>query len=122
MGRREQAANAKAGIVTDDIKNRKEAKAKPEMACSVCQTVFKVTVKNADAKQHVESKHAGKTFDECFPCAASMVASLSAVENDGKGPKGMAAKAGAANSKKKKDDSAALLMEGLAGATGGKKK
>ena len=83
--------------------------------------VFKITLKCADQKAHAESKHDGKTLEECFP---GIGAQIKALEEDasgkGKGPGGMAAKAGDPGSKKKKDDSASLLMEGL-GATKPKK-
>mmetsp|Transcript_83349 Transcript_83349/g.202101 ORF Transcript_83349/g.202101 Transcript_83349/m.202101 type:complete len:80 (+) Transcript_83349:65-304(+) len=67
LKKREQNANAKAGIVTDDAVLRKQAAAKEDIKCTICSTAFKVTKKNADQKIHAESKHPKSTFEECFP-------------------------------------------------------
>lgn len=65
--KREQAKNAKAGIITNDQVLRKEANKKEEVICKICMQSFKVTKKNADQKNHAESKHPKSTFEECFP-------------------------------------------------------
>merc|ERR1711862_274557 len=67
LKKREQASNAKAGIVTDDAILRKQATAKEDVKCTVCMQAFKVTKKNADQKAHAESKHPKCSFAECFP-------------------------------------------------------
>ncbi|CAK0845839.1 unnamed protein product [Prorocentrum cordatum] len=70
LKKREQNANAKAGIVTDDAILRKEATKKEDVKCAICMQQFKVTAKNADQKAHAESKHPKSTFAECFPTLA----------------------------------------------------
>merc|ERR1711957_718170 len=67
LKKREQNANAKADIVTDDLANRKQAAAKEDVKCSICSQSFKVTKKNVDQKAHAESKHPKSTKEECFP-------------------------------------------------------
>mmetsp|Transcript_156429 Transcript_156429/g.276327 ORF Transcript_156429/g.276327 Transcript_156429/m.276327 type:complete len:80 (-) Transcript_156429:181-420(-) len=67
LKKREQAANAKAGVVTDDKVVRKQNTAKADVECQICKTSFKITKKNADQKIHAESKHPKSSFAECFP-------------------------------------------------------
>lgn len=45
--------------------NNKEA---PVMAlCTICKQSIRMVKKNEQAKVHVDSKHSGKPFEECFP-------------------------------------------------------
>mmetsp|Transcript_49239 Transcript_49239/g.77868 ORF Transcript_49239/g.77868 Transcript_49239/m.77868 type:complete len:81 (-) Transcript_49239:214-456(-) len=67
LKKREQNANAKAGIVTDDQVVRKQNTAKADVQCTICAQVFKVTKKCADQKAHAAGKHPKSTFEECFP-------------------------------------------------------
>mmetsp|Transcript_41431 Transcript_41431/g.79388 ORF Transcript_41431/g.79388 Transcript_41431/m.79388 type:complete len:80 (-) Transcript_41431:159-398(-) len=67
LKKREQNNNAKAGIVTDDKVLRKQATAKEECKCAICNLTFKVTKKNADQRIHAESKHPRNSLAECFP-------------------------------------------------------
>ena len=106
LKKREQARDAANGVVRDDKILRKLATAKQDVNCRICGTVFKLTKKNVDARQHTESKHPGKPFAECFPDI------IKAEADDKKAAAPVAKK----NVTKKKDDSAALLSEGLAGA------
>ena len=43
------------------------ARAKPDVLCSVCKAVYKVTEKNIDARRHAENKHPKSTYEQCFP-------------------------------------------------------
>jgi len=63
-----QRANVKAGI--GDEKGRVASHQKQEnvmAACTICKQSIRMIKANTQAKQHVESKHSGKKFDECFP-------------------------------------------------------
>merc|ERR1712039_129664 len=63
-----QRQNMKAGI--GDEKGRLPANQKAEnvmAACTICKQIIRMIKANTQAKQHVESKHSGKKFDECFP-------------------------------------------------------
>mmetsp|Transcript_13312 Transcript_13312/g.17781 ORF Transcript_13312/g.17781 Transcript_13312/m.17781 type:complete len:123 (+) Transcript_13312:65-433(+) len=115
LKRREQARDAKAGIVRNEMVLRKQAKAKPDVFCTVCGTSFKLTKRNVDARTHAESKHATKTFAECFPEV------IKAEEEEKLNAAGSGDASTKANSKKK-DDTFALLSEGLAGAPSTKKR
>lgn len=76
LKRRQQASDAKAGIVRDSIALRKASTAKPEMICSSCKQVFLLTKSNADAKRHHMGKHSKMTWEECFPEIAKVEADL----------------------------------------------
>lgn len=76
LKRRQQASDAKAGIVRDSIALRKISTAKPEMICSSCKQVFLLTKSNADAKRHHMGKHSKMTWEECFPEIAKVEADL----------------------------------------------
>lgn len=78
LKRRNQAADAKAGIVRDSIELRKIATAKPEMFCSVCKQMFLLTKSNADARRHASGKHDKMSFEECFPEIVRIEADLAA--------------------------------------------
>eukprot|EP01127_Copromyxa_protea_P005267 TRINITY_DN1520_c0_g1_i2.p1 TRINITY_DN1520_c0_g1~~TRINITY_DN1520_c0_g1_i2.p1 ORF type:complete len:149 (-),score=19.26 TRINITY_DN1520_c0_g1_i2:144-590(-) len=65
MRKKEQAAKAKAGIVTDDKKLRKSAEV--NVACKVCCREFRVTKRNVELLTHQTSKHPASTFEACFP-------------------------------------------------------
>ena len=55
LKRREQAKDAKNGIVRDELALRKAANAKADVHCTVCAVAFKLTKKNVDQRTHVES-------------------------------------------------------------------
>ena len=121
LKRREQAKDAKNGIVRDELALRKAANAKADVHCTVCAVAFKLTKRNVDQRAHVESKHPGKTFAECFPeCVAhekALAEGGGAASN--KNPnKGGVGKTGG-KKKNKDEDLSALLSEGLS--VGGKK-
>mmetsp|Transcript_18002 Transcript_18002/g.53539 ORF Transcript_18002/g.53539 Transcript_18002/m.53539 type:complete len:142 (-) Transcript_18002:15-440(-) len=130
LKRREQAKDAKNGIIRDELTLRKAANAKADVLCKLCATSFKLTKKNVDARTHAESKHPGKTFAECFPDCIKHEEMLAkpCAAGAGGGKDGGAGKKGGAK-KKKGDDMMAMLSEGLAkssvkdkkGAAGGKK-
>mmetsp|Transcript_36652 Transcript_36652/g.117556 ORF Transcript_36652/g.117556 Transcript_36652/m.117556 type:complete len:122 (-) Transcript_36652:1778-2143(-) len=106
LKKREQARDAANGVVRSALEKRKMETAKKDVNCAICGTTFKLTKKNVDARMHAESRHADKSFAECFPeCVAA--------EEADKKANTVAKKV---TTTKKKDDSAALLAEGLAGA------
>ena len=61
---RKRNEEKKAGTYISDIDKRKQDKAKEDIKCTICSTSFKVTIKNADAKAHADSKHDKATFEE----------------------------------------------------------
>ncbi len=64
----QQKKNVAASI--GDEKGRLPSQNKPEnvmVPCTICKQVIRMIKKNEQAKMHVDSKHAGKKFDECFP-------------------------------------------------------
>ena len=63
-----QKKNVEAGI--GDAKGRVASNVKeaPTMAvCTICKQSIRMVKKNAQAAAHVDSKHSGKKFEECFP-------------------------------------------------------
>jgi len=40
---------------------------KESFACAVCRAAFTNAKRTKEMKEHWETKHAGKTFSECFP-------------------------------------------------------
>lgn len=65
---KEQKANREAGI--GDAQGRKPSqvkKAEVSASCTKCMTAIRMTKTNTEAKMHVESKHTGVLFSECFP-------------------------------------------------------
>jgi len=64
----QQQKNKAAGI--GDEKGRlpsQQKEANVMAACTVCKQQIRMMKKNAQAAAHVESKHSGKKFEECFP-------------------------------------------------------
>lgn len=60
--------NVAAGVGDDKGRIPSNNKAAVVMvACSICKQQIRMIKKNEQAKNHVESKHAGKAFDDCFP-------------------------------------------------------
>jgi hypothetical protein len=63
-----QKKNVEAGI--GDAKGRVASNNKDATVmanCSICKQSIRMIKKNEQAKVHVDSKHAGKPFEECFP-------------------------------------------------------
>lgn len=64
----QQKKNQAAGIGDEKgrvASNIKESKVMA--ACTICKQEIRMIKKNEQAKQHVESKHSAKSFEECFP-------------------------------------------------------
>mmetsp|Transcript_649 Transcript_649/g.2355 ORF Transcript_649/g.2355 Transcript_649/m.2355 type:complete len:132 (-) Transcript_649:1005-1400(-) len=124
LKRREQATDAKNGVVRDALVLKKAATAKKDVKCAVCSTTFKLTKKNVDARAHADSKHPTRTFADCFAECVAFEAEEAGIGGGGGGSGGAAAPAAAAKPAKKKEDATlSMLSEGLAGdATKGKKK
>jgi len=64
----QQKKNQAAGL--GDEKGRLPGQVKNEnvmAACTICKQQIRMIKKNEQAKQHVESKHSGKKFEDCFP-------------------------------------------------------
>jgi len=63
-----QKQNVANGI--GDEKGRLPSHNKPQnvmAACTICKQEIRMIKKNEQAKQHVQNKHSGKTFVDCFP-------------------------------------------------------
>lgn len=66
--KQQQKKNVAAGI--GDEKGRLPSNNKDAVvmvACSICKQQIRMVKKNSQAKVHVDSKHSGKPFVECFP-------------------------------------------------------
>lgn len=64
----QQKKNQAAGI--GDEKGRLPAQTKEAnvmAACTICKQQIRMVKKNAQAAAHVDSKHSGKKFEDCFP-------------------------------------------------------
>ncbi|KAL7536696.1 hypothetical protein ACHAXR_007344 [Thalassiosira sp. AJA248-18] len=121
--RRKQKQNAAAGIGDENgripVRIKTEA---PIAKCSECQQEFKITKTNTEVRLHSENKH-GKTVAHCFPEAEAISAELQKAAASTGGKKGKDAKTGSGKGKKAgTDDLDALLMAGVAGGPGAKKK
>ena len=86
------------------------------MHCTICQTAFRLTVKNADARIHAENRHPQSTFADCFPECVRAEQAGAAEEKETPRPAAAAKKNSTAGGKKKKNNDDALLLEGLAAA------
>jgi len=63
-----QKQNQAAGIGDKDGKMPSQVKEANVMGtCTICKQQIRMQKKNAQAAAHVESKHSGKKFEECFP-------------------------------------------------------
>lgn len=64
----QQQKNKAAGI--GDEKGRLPSQTKDAnvmAACTICKQSIRMIKKNSQAAAHVQSKHSGKNFEECFP-------------------------------------------------------
>lgn len=62
MKKRQQAADAKAGIVRNETEKQKLAKKKPEEKCLICMQIMTVTKTNTEIRNHVSGKHPTSTM------------------------------------------------------------
>jgi hypothetical protein len=63
-----QKANREAGVGDAQGRMPSRVKATEVMGrCTKCFTEIRMTKTNTEGKAHVEGKHAGMTFAECFP-------------------------------------------------------
>ena len=64
----QQKKNVAAGIGDSQGRIASNNKADKVMAaCFTCKQQIRMIKKNEQAKFHMESKHSGKKFEECFP-------------------------------------------------------
>jgi len=64
----QQKKNIAAGIGDEKGRLPSNNKDAPVMAvCTICKQSIRMVKKNEQARVHVESKHGGKKFEECFP-------------------------------------------------------
>ena len=64
----QQQKNKKLGIGDENGRIASNIKSENVMAaCTICKQSIRMVKKNAQAAAHVESKHSGKKFEECFP-------------------------------------------------------
>ena len=64
----QQKKNQAAGL--GDEKGRMPGQDKKEnvmAVCTICKQQIRMIKKNEQAKQHVDNKHSGKKFEDCFP-------------------------------------------------------
>jgi len=64
----QQKANIKDGI--GDAKGRIPSRTKAENVmgtCTICKQQIRMIKDNSQAKLHVNNKHSGKKFGDCFP-------------------------------------------------------
>ena len=119
---RRKKQNIAAGIGDENGRLPPRIKADAKMAqCIVCQAELKITKTNTELKLHSENKH-GKTIDVCFPGAEAISAEMK--NSAAGGTKGNGGKAGSGKGSKKvtKENLDDLLMAGMAGGPGAKKK
>mmetsp|Transcript_14469 Transcript_14469/g.21803 ORF Transcript_14469/g.21803 Transcript_14469/m.21803 type:complete len:134 (-) Transcript_14469:332-733(-) len=119
---RRKKQNIAAGIGDENGRIAPRVKAEAKMGrCIECQVELKITKTNTELKLHSENKH-GKTIDICFPGAEAISAEMKNAVAGGK--KGKDAKAGSGKGGKKATigDLDDLLMAGMAGGPGAKKK
>ena len=119
---RRKKQNIAAGIGDENGRLPPRIKADAKMAqCIVCQAELKITKTNTELKLHSENKH-GKTIDVCFPGAEAISAEMK--NSVAGGTKGNGGKAGSGKGSKKvtKENLDDLLMAGMAGGPGAKKK
>ncbi|KAI9090057.1 At2g23090 like protein [Phlyctochytrium arcticum] len=62
--RRDKLAEKKGGAGKSQLKVNESAK---NTICGICRQTFLMTVRQKALEEHVENKHAGKTFKDCFP-------------------------------------------------------
>mmetsp|Transcript_32617 Transcript_32617/g.39020 ORF Transcript_32617/g.39020 Transcript_32617/m.39020 type:complete len:132 (+) Transcript_32617:123-518(+) len=123
LKRRQQASDAKSGIVRDSIALRKLATAKAEMVCASCKQIFLLTKSNADARRHHSGKHDKLTWEECFPEIAKIEADLAAeLAAEAAKPKAAPVVKKKASKKEKAADMDDLLSAGIVGKKKGKGK
>lgn len=68
LKKNQQKKNVAAGI--GDAQGRLPSQNKAEVVmgtCSICKQQIRMIKNNQQAKVHVESKHSGKKFEDCFP-------------------------------------------------------
>ena len=64
----QQKKNRDAGLGDEKGRIASSVKAESVMGtCSICKQQIRMVKKNEQAKQHVDSKHSGKKFEDCFP-------------------------------------------------------
>jgi len=64
----QQKKNQAAGLGDEKGRIPSNVKSAPVMGtCTICKQQIRMVKKNEQANQHVNSKHSGKSFEECFP-------------------------------------------------------
>ncbi|KDQ13628.1 hypothetical protein BOTBODRAFT_33337 [Botryobasidium botryosum FD-172 SS1] len=62
--KRDRNAKTAGGTAKSQIKTNEAAKT---IICSTCRQTFLTTTRQPALQQHVDNKHSGKAFSECFP-------------------------------------------------------
>ncbi|KAK1737072.1 hypothetical protein QTG54_001274 [Skeletonema marinoi] len=118
---RRKKQNIAAGI-GDESGRIVRVKAEAKMGrCIECQAELKITKTNTELKLHSENKH-GKTIDICFPGAEAISAEMKNAVAGGKKGNDAKASSGKGGKKASKENLDDLLMAGMAGGPGAKKK
>mmetsp|Transcript_32011 Transcript_32011/g.47981 ORF Transcript_32011/g.47981 Transcript_32011/m.47981 type:complete len:133 (-) Transcript_32011:165-563(-) len=118
---RRKKQNIAAGIGDESgriVRVKAEAKVS---RCIECQAELKITKTNTELKLHSENKH-GKTIDICFPGAEAISAEMKNAVAGGKKGNDAKASSGKGGKKASKENLDDLLMAGMAGGPGAKKK
>jgi len=118
---RRKKQNIAAGIGDENgriVRVKAEAKVS---RCIECQAELKITKTNTELKLHSENKH-GKTIDICFPGDEAISAEMKNAVAGGKKGNDAKASSGKGGKKASKENLDDLLMAGMAGGPGAKKK
>ena len=103
-----QKANRQAGLGDADGRLPSRVKAAEVTGvCEKCRAPIRMTAKNVEAKAHVENKHPGEKFADCFPGAFDPTVATTAAAPAASAVAAPAAAAAAApveKKKKKKED------------------
>ena len=68
LKKQQQKKNIAAGIGDAHGRIASNNKAEQVMAaCTICKQQIRMIKKNEQARVHVENKHSGKKFEDCFP-------------------------------------------------------
>jgi len=68
LKKQEQKKNREAGV--GDEKGRLPSRVKEATVmgtCTICKQQIRMIKNNEQAKTHVDNKHSGKSFGDCFP-------------------------------------------------------
>lgn len=62
LKKRQQAEDAKNGVIRNETEKQKLAKKKPEEKCLICLQIMTITKTNTEIRNHVSSRHPTQTM------------------------------------------------------------